>query len=187
MVEITKTASERLQELARHPDYAGKALLLAVKRGPAGRQNTARFIDKSARTAEHISLEAPFPVFIEAGSRELLEHASLSYAANGTSGSFRIESALAENADPTFSALKTAIENQINPQVRSFGGFVALLEVKDETAYIHYGASCPGCSPNVPPTIKRKLAHQLSSAVPAVSRVVDTSESAGGTNPYFRA
>ncbi|MBN2556168.1 MAG: NifU family protein [Anaerolineales bacterium] len=186
MVEITQTAAERLQELTRHPDYAGKALLLAVKRGPAGRQYTARFIDESARSAELLSLEAPFPIFIEAGSRELLEHASLSYASAGTSGSFRIDSAQTENADPTFSALKSAIENKINPQVRSFGGFVALLEVRDETAYIHYGASCPGCSPYVPPTIKRKLAHQLSNAVPAVSRVLDTSESAGGTNPYFR-
>lgn len=187
MLELTPAAQERLEKINTEPQYNGKALMLSVTRGPAGRRFNARFMNGAQIPENSSKLEAPFPVFLDDGSKEDLASASLDYRIHGKAGSFHIENAGPGEDDPAFQALKSAIENRINPQVRTFGGFVALLEVKDETAFIHYGASCPGCSPNVPASIKRKLALQLQNASPAVSRVIDTSESAGGTNPYFRA
>jgi len=187
MLAFTPAAAERLQEISQQPQFAEKVLFLSVTRGPAGRRFNARFIEGNRLPQDSIQLKAPFPTYLAGGNKADFSQASLDYRANGKGGSFQIEHAGVSEDDPTFQALKSAIDDRINPQVRSFGGFVALLEVKDETAFIHYGASCPGCSPNIPATIKRKLARQLENTSPAVSRVLDTSESAGGTNPYFRA
>jgi len=186
MLNITAPAADRLEQINKNPDYADKALLLSVKRGPAGRRTLARFVDRGGLKDAERQSESSFPLFIDSSSARDLQDATLSYDAKGNGGIFHVQSNTDET-DETLNELRAVIETKVNPQIRSYGGFVALLEVKDDTAYIHYGASCPGCSPNVPPTIKRRVVTQMQSAVPGIARVLDTSQSAGGSNPYFRA
>ena len=74
----------------------------------------------------------------------------------------------------------------VNPGVASHGGFVNLLEVKDNVAYIQLGGGCQGCA-QVDATLKQAIEVAIQRQVPEIVAVRDTTDHAAGTNPYFEA
>ena len=74
---------------------------------------------------------------------------------------------------------------QINPAIASHGGFVSLLEVKDGTAYVAFGGGCVGCG-MVSVTLKQGVETTLTDSVPEITAVVDSTDHASGTNPYYQ-
>ena len=66
------------------------------------------------------------------------------------------------------------------------GGFVNLLEVKDNVAYIQLGGGCQGCA-QVDVTLKQGIEVAIQHQVPEIIAVRDTTDHAAGTNPYFEA
>ena len=72
----------------------------------------------------------------------------------------------------------------VNPGVASHGGFVNLLEVKDNVAYIQLGGGCQGCA-QVDVTLKQGIEVAIQRQVPEIVAVRDTTDHAAGTNPYL--
>lgn len=76
------------------------------------------------------------------------------------------------------------LEHQINPAVASHGGFVELIDVDDATVYVKLGGGCQGCGmANV--TLKQGIEAAIRQQVPDVQQVLDTTDHASGTNPYY--
>lgn len=81
--------------------------------------------------------------------------------------------------------IQELIDYQINPAVAGHGGFIELLEFKDGTVYLKMGGGCQGCGmANV--TLKQGIERMLREEIPEILRVVDTTDHAGGTNPYYQ-
>ena len=77
------------------------------------------------------------------------------------------------------------LEQQINPSIAAHGGRAELVAVEDGAAYLRLGGGCQGCGmANV--TLTQGIEVAIRDAVPEVSQVVDVTDHAGGTNPYFQ-
>jgi Fe/S biogenesis protein NfuA len=78
------------------------------------------------------------------------------------------------------------IDEQINPAIAAHGGSAELVAVEDETAYVRLGGGCVGCG-MASVTLGQGIEVAILEAVPEVRQVVDVTDHASGTNPYFEA
>jgi Fe/S biogenesis protein NfuA len=82
-------------------------------------------------------------------------------------------------------AVRQLLDEEINPAVAAHGGSVALLEVRDQRAYIQLGGGCQGCG-MADVTLKQGIEVRIRERIPEIVEVVDTTDHAGGSNPYYR-
>ena len=77
------------------------------------------------------------------------------------------------------------IEKQIAPSLAAHGGHVRLLGVKKNRAYLQFGGGCQGCS-QASVTVKQGVERLLKESLPSLLEVVDVTNHAQGSNPYFK-
>jgi Fe/S biogenesis protein NfuA len=82
--------------------------------------------------------------------------------------------------------LMQVLEEQINPAIASHGGSAELVAVEADTAYLRLGGGCVGCG-MVSVTLRQGIEVALREAVPVITRVIDVTDHASGTNPYYEA
>ena len=78
------------------------------------------------------------------------------------------------------------LEQQINPSIAAHGGAAELVAVEDDVAYLRLGGGCQGCG-IASVTLTQGIEVAIRDAVPEMARVVDVTDHASGTNPYFEA
>ena len=89
-----------------------------------------------------------------------------------------------EWGEPIADAVQNVIDQQLNPGLSGHGGWVKLLEIKDDTAYIEMGGGCKGCMHSYM-TLKSTIETTIIEKVPQIKNVIDTTDHADGTNPYY--
>jgi Fe-S cluster biogenesis protein NfuA len=62
---------------------------------------------------------------------------------------------------------------------------VALLDVRDNRAYIRLSGGCQGCG-MADVTLKQGIEVAIKKAVPEIVEVLDSTDHASGTNPYYQ-
>jgi Fe/S biogenesis protein NfuA len=77
------------------------------------------------------------------------------------------------------------LDEMINPAVAGHGGFVDLLDVKDNVVYLRLGGGCQGCG-MVNVTLKHGIETTLKEEIPQIAGVIDQTDHAGGSNPYYQ-
>ena len=86
--------------------------------------------------------------------------------------------------NPEVVAVHDLLEERINPAVAAHGGHIALIDVKDHTAYIRLEGGCQGCG-MADVTLKQGVEVMILENVPTITAVLDSTDHAGGTNPFF--
>jgi len=76
------------------------------------------------------------------------------------------------------------IDSTINPAVAGHGGFVQLMDVKDNKVYIQMGGGCQGCGA-ADVTLKAGIERLIKEELPEIEEVLDSTDHASGTNPYY--
>ena len=76
------------------------------------------------------------------------------------------------------------LAEQINPSIAAHGGYAELVAVEDSTAYLRLSGGCQGCA-MAPATLTQGIEVAITGAAPEITRVVDVTDHASGTNPYF--
>lgn len=76
------------------------------------------------------------------------------------------------------------IDSSIAPAVASHGGEVTLLDVRGNNVYLQFGGGCQGCG-MAHVTLKHGVERLIRQHVPEVGLVLDTTDHAGGKNPYY--
>ncbi len=77
------------------------------------------------------------------------------------------------------------LDEMINPAVAGHGGFVELLDVKENWVYLMLGGGCQGCG-MVNVTLKQGIEATLKEEIPQIAGVIDQTDHAGGTNPFYQ-
>ncbi|MBL4666141.1 MAG: NifU family protein [Sneathiella sp.] len=80
--------------------------------------------------------------------------------------------------------IRVLLETRINPAIAAHGGYITLIDIQDETAYVEMAGGCQGCG-MADATLKQGVEVEITKAVPAIERVLDVTDHAGGTNPYY--
>ncbi len=78
------------------------------------------------------------------------------------------------------------LEQQINPSIAAHGGRADLVAVEDDAAYLRLGGGCAGCG-MAAVTLSQGIEVAIRESVPEILRVVDVTDHASGTNPYYEA
>jgi Fe-S cluster biogenesis protein NfuA len=82
-------------------------------------------------------------------------------------------------------AIQRLLDEEINPAVAAHGGHISLVDVRGEIAYIRLEGGCQGCGmANM--TLKQGVEKEILRTVPSIKQVLDATDHAGGTNPYYQ-
>ena len=87
---------------------------------------------------------------------------------------------------PEAVAIQDLLESSINPSVASHGGHISLIDVDGARAYIRMEGGCQGCG-MADVTLKQGVQVEIQKVVPTIREVLDVTDHAGGTNPYYQS
>ena len=82
------------------------------------------------------------------------------------------------------SRIQLVIDTQINPGIASHSGIITLNRVTGNTVYITMGGGCQGCAASTI-TLRQGVHYAFRSEVPCVGAILDETDHAAGTNPYY--
>jgi Fe/S biogenesis protein NfuA len=187
MLIITDAAKQRISGLMAAEDRQGLALRVAiVGRGPGGFQYKLGFVREEEKGADDTVVEAgSFQVLVDPESAPNLQGATIDFVDGMFESGFKIDNPNSVWTDPKAIAIQRLLDTQINPAVASHGGYVTLLDVKDDIAYIALGGGCQGCG-MADVTLKQGIEVVIKEEVPEIRQIIDTTDHASGTNPYYQ-
>lgn len=186
MIHFTDTARDKIEELLASEDHAGMALRIQILgRGPGGFRYSMRFVpeDEGSEADQTIAFDH-FNVLVDGDSLENLQGATVDFKEDSYQRGFAIENPNPVWTDPTAQSVQDLLDSKINPGLAGHGGFVALLDFKDDTAYIGFGGGCQGCG-MVDVTLKHGVEAMILEQIPDVKNIVDTTDHRAGENPYY--
>ena len=86
---------------------------------------------------------------------------------------------------PEGAVIRKLLDDNVNPSVAAHGGHIALVDVQDDTVYIRLEGGCQGCG-MADVTLKQGIETEIKRVVPKIASVLDVTDHAGGTNPYYQ-
>src|SRR3954464_5506001 len=92
----------------------------------------------------------------------------------------------ADLSGPVPQRVMQVLAEQINPAIAAHGGSAELVAVEEDVAYVRLGGGCVGCG-MASVTLGQGIEVAILQAVPEVRQVVDVTDHASGTNPYYEA
>jgi Fe/S biogenesis protein NfuA len=81
--------------------------------------------------------------------------------------------------------IEQVLEKVINPAIAMHGGRASLVGFEEGTVLVRLEGGCQGCG-MASVTLTQGIETSLKEAVPEVERVVDATDHAAGTDPYFQ-
>ena len=195
---ITDTAREKILEVrAAEPEAASLALWVTV----TGEASGAYTYDMSFRAlddagdADVVQHHDDLPIVIDADSVTALHGATLDFSAAGmvmqnpNKPPKRDPFADRPEADlsgPVAQAVIQVLEERLNPAIAAHGGRVDLVAVDESIAYVRLSGGCQGCG-MAAVTLSQGVEAEILDSVPEISEVVDVTDHASGSNPYYEA
>jgi Fe/S biogenesis protein NfuA len=187
MFEITEAAKEKLNELRQENKKQGFALRVAIGgRGPQGFMYRLGFVswDNKSEGDSVVDLD-DVQVFIDPDTLPNIKGSTMDYVEDGFQSGFTIENPNPLWKDPLSMKVQRVLNEKINPALASHGGFVSLVEVKEGKAYVAMGGGCQGCG-MASVTLNDGVIVMIKDAVPEISDIVDVTNHAMGTNPFYK-
>ena len=92
----------------------------------------------------------------------------------------------ADLSHPLARRVAQILEEEINPAIASHGGVAQLVAVEDATVYLRLGGGCQGCG-MASVTLSQGIEVAIRDALPEIERIVDFTDHASGSNPYYEA
>ena len=183
---MTPAAVAKIEAARRSGPGPEACLRIAIAGRSAGRfKYDLRLVASDEVPDSDVVVETPaMRVYIDEDSAERLRGATVDLDASAVGGAIAITNPNDGWADPLSIRVQDVLDRQVNPGVASHGGYVDLIEVREGTAYIQLGGGCQGCA-QVDVTLGQGIRVAILAAVPEVHAVVDTTDHAAGTNPYY--
>jgi Fe/S biogenesis protein NfuA len=80
--------------------------------------------------------------------------------------------------------IKQLLDERINPSIASHGGVATLVGVDGDIAQLELGGGCQGCG-LAAVTLRQGIEAAILAAIPEIKEVVDVTDHALGTNPFY--
>lgn len=87
---------------------------------------------------------------------------------------------------PLAERVATILAEEVNPAIASHGGGAELVSVDGSVAYLRLLGGCQGCG-MAQVTLRQGIERILLDSVPELTAVVDVTDHASGTDPYYEA
>ena len=193
---VTEVARERILELrAQEEAPDGLALRIEVT-GTRGVEYTYDLsFDPVAEAADDdvIHETSGLPVIVPAASVDKLKGATLDVPSDANQGGLvlrnpnRPDPLAGDDIELTGTIeekVAQLLEERINPALAAHGGFALLDRVEDDKVYVTMGGGCQGCAVSAM-TLRDGIARSITTSIPEVSEVIDTTDHDAGENPFY--
>jgi Fe/S biogenesis protein NfuA len=196
VLEISQAAVDKIAEMMATRGEGPLAVRVVVHMTAGGGQSEFAFVPIEDKKDNDIVLDTgPFMMFFDPMAAESLKGAKVDYDETRYSTGFHIqhENPLSSyldsrkkdwGDDPIANKVQQIVDEKINPGVAGHGGWVVLLDVKDDTAYIEMGGGCQGCAISQM-TLKDGIEKIITEEVPEIKQVLDNTDHTSGENPYY--
>jgi Fe/S biogenesis protein NfuA len=87
-------------------------------------------------------------------------------------------------SDPLAQQVAAVLDQVVNPSIASHGGYAELVAMEGSVAYLRMLGGCQGCG-MAKVTLTQGITNAILDAVPEVTDVIDVTDHAMGTNPYY--
>ena len=193
MISLSASAQEHFRKLVEQQALPGLGIrVVAVDAGTPKGDCQLEFSEPGDRDGSEWEVECDgFSLFVDATSRPYLDGATIDFDKSATGGQLTIRAPGLRGSPPDENAsvverVRYVIESEINPQLASHGGRVALREVTAEgVVVLQFGGGCHGCG-MVDATLRGGVERTLKTRVPEVTGVADATDHSTGANPYMR-
>jgi Fe/S biogenesis protein NfuA len=199
LLTIQPDALERLLEIRnQEPDAAQLGLVLAISGVSEDRYSyeMALMLLDTAPEGMHLEEHGGMTFVIPEADVENLRGAEVKMSRdllnpglildNPNSPSPRVlgDGPLPELSGEVAERVVQVVTEMINPAIASHGGAAEVVAVEDETVYVRLGGGCQGCG-MATVTLSQGIESTLREMVPEITKVVDVTDHAQGSNPYY--
>ena len=188
ILEVSEAATSKMRSAMRGEQLTDdSAVRVTVQELGAAFRYQLEFVKKDERRPEDATVEADgVLLLIDAESAPRLSGATLEYVDDVSGSGFRFDNPNRPKLldDPLAARVQRVLDDQINPSVAGHGGHVSLMDVQGTRAFIRLGGGCQGCG-QADVTLKQGIETTLRAEVPELTEILDTTDHASGTNPYY--
>jgi Fe/S biogenesis protein NfuA len=189
-----------LEVLSREADAASLALWIEV----SGERNGAYAYDMyfqalaDAAATDVVQHDDELPVVVPAASVDRMRGSTLDEVdeAGGEGGlvivnpntpptpAYGAASPAVDLSDPLAQRVVAVLDEQVNPSIAAHGGRADLVAVDKGSVYLRLSGGCQGCG-MAKATLSQGIEVILREAIPEIAEIVDVTDHADGTNPYY--
>lgn len=192
MIEISESAQAHFHKLIDREGLPGMGVRLsAVHPGTAKADVRLEFAEPADLQGDEWAVDCEgFTLWVDAASVSYLDGAQIDYAQQATGGQLQIRAPGIKGQVPAESAslverVRWVVEHDINPQLASHRGNVAVEEVTaDGVVVLRFGGGCHGCG-MADVTLKQGIEKTLLTKVAGVIAVRDATDHETGQAPYM--
>ena len=182
MIHFTETAHARVLNFLDQQRGQGVAALRVA--GTKLEQKLWLVKPEDRRSDDEVVELDGLEVFLDPASSRQLDGATVDFVDDVMQSGFRVFWPSPKWDNPIAQRVQDVLDGQVNPGVASHGGHVALVGVEGDAAYIRLGGGCQGCGA-ADVTLRQGIEGAILGAVPELKRVLDATDHAAGTNPYY--
>lgn len=190
-IRITPAAETHFEKLLASQEAETGIRVFVVNPGTPHAECGVSYCPTDAVEANDVTIELQkFTVYIDEENLPYLEDAEIDYQTDDMGGQLTLRAPnakarkVADDA-PAVDRIRYLLESEINPQLASHGGQVALVDFTDDgIVVLQFGGGCQGCG-MVDVTLKEGIEKTLVEKIPEVKGVKDSTEHELGENPYY--
>lgn len=187
-IRFSGEARDKLVEVLRgYPEEVAGLRLKIIGRTSHGFEHVLTIVELGAEPDGDIRIEYPdFRLYVEGDRIEDLQGTAIHYEFKGPNVSgLEFDNPNPVWRDPLALQIQRIFDEQINPQIAAHGGYVQLLDVQGNRAFIEMGGGCQGCGmANV--TLKQGVEVAVREQLPEIEELVDITDHNSGDNPYYK-
>jgi Fe/S biogenesis protein NfuA len=186
MIQITPQAQAKVLEFMKaQPD--SKYLRIQVQGRSATEYLTQFLLEEKPSPTDQVIQADQIDVVIAQEDVDKVKSATVEWIESVSGSGFRLDNPnKPENHldSPVAQKVQQILDDEINPSIAAHGGHIELLDIQDARAFVKMSGGCQGCS-SASATLKQGVEVRIKELVPEISELVDTTDHAGGTNPYY--
>lgn len=202
MIQITQAAREKIQslvdaEVVREPALRITVAPEAERRSPLQLPYVISLVEREDKERTEIAINVEgIRVLLNLDTSNLLSGATVDWVQDNGSSGFHVRvpeprrpAARPDGAPaasgPFAERVQAVFDELVNPRIASHGGAVELVDVEENNVYIRMSGGCQGCSASAA-TLRVGIERTLREEIPEVGEIMDVTDHASGTNPYFQ-
>ncbi|HEV7664498.1 MAG TPA: NifU family protein [Chloroflexota bacterium] len=196
-VHLTPAAHEQLAAvIGRQPEPAVLRIFVKNPGGLPAQYDMALEAASARRTGDTVIDVDGLTVLVDAESMAAVDGATVDFRNDPLQPGFMVEPPAAptiaetglpdelDASDPFVAQVQSVLQHHVNPSIAAHGGRAELVGVKDDLVFVALGGGCQGCS-MASVTLKQGIEQILKQAIPRIRAVVDATDHAHGSNPFY--
>ena len=186
LIQLTPIAKERVKSIVDSEDLEVEGLRVSITGRTTNTFEYSLGLEVELHPDDVVIDLGDLKVLVDSQSMDSLKGSIIDYVEDLNASGFRVDNPNQPTWDDSRAQkIQELIDTRINPSVASHGGNIQLLDVTEDSVYVHMGGGCQGCG-QASATLKQGVQTMIQEEFPEIVNVIDTTDHAAGTNPYYQ-